>query len=454
MTKTRKIIRGGKVLASGGFGCVFKPAIKCKGEERDENKITKLMKKKYAKKEYDEIMNFKLKLENVPNYSNYFLIEGFSTCEPDLLTTEDIDNFDKKCSALKKLNITSKNVNDRLNELTALNMPYGGIDVGSYIEKTNFNFEKMRDLNISLIDLLTNGIIPMNNLGVYHCDVKESNILVDESNNEKLSTRLIDWGLSTSINKDAKLKKIPDVLKSRPFQYNVPFSNILFSDLFSEKYSKFLLAYKNPSYFEIKIFVINYVIEWTKERGIGHLKTINQMFKDFFEKEIDSLDGELLEKLLKYSITYSSIFDYIAKILFKYTKNGKIKLKSYLSDVFLKNIDVWGLIITYLPMYEVLNKSYKTLSDDEIDLLHHLKNIILIALDGSDKPINVDHLVKMMRELNSHYEKLINKGANISSNKVSQKLTSNLKTKTKTSKRSGKVSSRSSQKTKKNTQNV
>ena len=34
--------KGGKVIASGGYGCVFSPALKCKGSsKRENNKITK-----------------------------------------------------------------------------------------------------------------------------------------------------------------------------------------------------------------------------------------------------------------------------------------------------------------------------------------------------------------------------------------------------------------------------
>ena len=36
--------KGGKVLSSGGFGCVFEPALKCQGaKHRDTNKISKLI---------------------------------------------------------------------------------------------------------------------------------------------------------------------------------------------------------------------------------------------------------------------------------------------------------------------------------------------------------------------------------------------------------------------------
>jgi len=46
---------GGNVMASGGFGCVFNPALRCKGKNREKNKISKLMTKTHAMREYNEI---------------------------------------------------------------------------------------------------------------------------------------------------------------------------------------------------------------------------------------------------------------------------------------------------------------------------------------------------------------------------------------------------------------
>jgi hypothetical protein len=140
---TKKKFEGGKVIASGGFGCVFNPAIKCKGQKRNETDITKLMKIKYAKSEYNGIQKYKEMLDRIPNYTDYFLVDGFSICQPDKLDDEDLQKFDKKCSALKKMKIKSSNINSSLDKLMSLNMPYGGIDVGDYIEKSkmDYNFE-------------------------------------------------------------------------------------------------------------------------------------------------------------------------------------------------------------------------------------------------------------------------------------------------------------------------
>ena len=68
--------KGGKVIASGGFGCVFNPALRCKGTtKREKGKITKLMTKKNAMKEYEEINGIKKKLDDIKNYQDYLQLK-------------------------------------------------------------------------------------------------------------------------------------------------------------------------------------------------------------------------------------------------------------------------------------------------------------------------------------------------------------------------------------------
>ena len=100
--RTNKLKNGGKVISSGGFGCVFYPSLKCKTKKRSSNEITKLMTKKHAKEEYEEIKEIREILKHIPNFENYFLIKQFSICQPDKLTKEDLKDFNKKCSALQK----------------------------------------------------------------------------------------------------------------------------------------------------------------------------------------------------------------------------------------------------------------------------------------------------------------------------------------------------------------
>ena len=80
------MMKGGDILASGGYGCVFKPTLKCRNSNTNTNErmpgyITKLMTEKHAKSEFNEIEAFKKVLEKIPNYNKYFLVSGFSLCE-------------------------------------------------------------------------------------------------------------------------------------------------------------------------------------------------------------------------------------------------------------------------------------------------------------------------------------------------------------------------------------
>ena len=385
---------GGKVVASGGYGCIFKPAIKCKDKNKQKNRITKLMTRKHAKVEYNDIVRYKPILETIPNYSDYFLINHVELCYPDTLTRSDIKGYNDKCRALKKDKITSKNINKSLHKLSALNMPNGGIDIGDYVDKENFmnNFAK---LNTSLIDLLLHGIIPMNKKNIYHCDVKESNILVDE-NQDTMYTRLIDWGLST---KYMNSVNIPKPLYRRPFQYNVPFSNILFNHTFSSMYANFLADYPNPTHYQLRPFVLDYIFIWMDERGPGHIKIINSIMRTLFKHDIN-MNKEALNEIIEFEFTYYYIVEYIIAILIKFSKNGKFEGHAYFTEVFMNNIDVWGFVMSYSPIIEMLSDNYDKLTKKELMLFDQIKQIFITCLfETPTEVIDVDKLVGLLRKL-------------------------------------------------------
>jgi hypothetical protein len=414
---------GGKAIASGGFGCVFDPAIKCKGSRNStsnnsrnsssrssnsevsgkglkNNTITKLMKIKYAKAEYKEIKKIKELLQDIPNYSNYFLLDGFSLCAPGKLSKEDLQRFDRKCKSLKKIDITSDNVNSSLDQLLSLNMPYGGIDIGDYIEQNRMNYKKIHRMNASLIQLLRDGIVPMNEKSVYHCDIKDSNVLVQEETTELVRTRLIDWGLSTSFTSNSSSgNTIPKMLTNRPFQFNVPFSVVLFNDTFTKMYADFLKTHKDPTFFIIRSFVINYVISWVNKRGPGHLKALNNMFVKMFQRGLINIEDSFKDDLIEFDYTFYFIFEYISYVLFKFTRNGSFQKMEYFTQIFLKNNDIWGFVMVYLPILEYLNSYYKQLCDCEKEIIDTIRGMILYVIECSYVPIDVDKIIEMLEKL-------------------------------------------------------
>lgn len=394
---------GGKVIASGGFGCIFDPALKCENTDvTTNNQISKLMTKKHATDEYKQIEKYKRILSVIPNYGNYFLLNNFQLCKPATLTKSDLKGY-KKCKALKKKSINATNVNKSLKKLLAINMPNGGIDVEKFTENYFVSSNIIR-LNNSLIQLLVNGIVPMNKLNVYHCDIKDGNVLV-EINETGLLTRLIDWGLSIVFDKNKN--GIPRKLYRRPFQFNVPFSSVLFNKDFLLLYNNFLELNPTPDYFQIREFVINYIFIWNDIRGPGHLSAINDIIKKLTINDLTAIKKDKIkEHFIEYDFTYHYIVEYLSKVLEKYTNNGKLDLMNYFENIFLKNIDIWGFTMIYIVLYEHLYESFNELNQYQMEFISKIKYIIIHFLYESPiEPIDVSSLVNELTSLNKVIEK-------------------------------------------------
>jgi len=415
---------GGKILASGGFGCVFSPALKCKNSnKREKNKVSKLMTLKNAKEEYDSLIEIREKLNKIPNYQDYFLVNNYDICIPNNLTKNDLNNFNK-CSALKKQNITKKNINKKLDKLLVLNMPYGGITLEQFFTN-NKNYSQLKELNNHLVQLLKYGIIEMNKKNVYHSDIKGSNILIDRhSKKNSMIVRLIDWSLTTEYI-PFKNNKFPYNWKNRPLQFNVPFSILLFTDLFVEKYTTFLgKNNRETSRSSLSEFIKQYLTEWFKERGLGHLKYINKIMYTLFYYDLDiddiskdtitkttsysdtatSSENEQMKKYIEKTYTFPFIINYLVEILIHFTKfksDGSLNLRFYLDNVFIKIIDIWGFIISYFPFYELLFENYHNLTKEQRVIFEKIKTIFLKYLyEPRIKPIEIKDLEHELKEIN------------------------------------------------------
>ena len=359
--------RGGKVIGSGGYGCVFRPALKCKGASRRLSKtISKLMLNKHVKHESSEIAKFLPILQKIPNYKDYFIIENPKVCRPAPLTKSDLDQFDVNCKAMNKRDIHKKNINKNLSKISSINLRDGGIELGVYLS-SDLTTDQMKNVNTWLIQLLVNGIIPMNERHVYHADVKESNMVIDLRDKH---IRLIDWGLSAYTTG----KSIPSIMQNKPLQYNLSFSMILFNNTFKTMYSAFLKTQTDLlNAEELNTFVKIYIEEWTNKRGKGHIKTITSIWKGLTGKQ---------------DIANSIIVPYLSAVLLGYTRKGQFDLMGYFNQVFLKLIDLWGFIMSYSTFLET---GYTN---------ERINNLIITYLYRMPtKPIDIDNLVNDLQDL-------------------------------------------------------
>ena len=398
----KKNNKGGKVIASGGFGCVFNPALKCQGTtKREKNKISKLMVERHALKEYEEILSIREKLKSLLDYEDYFLVNGSNICKPAKLTKNDLTSFKEKCSALPKEKIDKDNINAKLDEMMLLNMPYGGIPLDDYLFEDG-SFLKVKKINEKLIDLLNNGIIPMNELNVYHSDIKDSNVLIQEENGI-MKTRLIDWGLSVEY-EASNDTPFPRSWRNRPLQFNVPFSIILFTDDFFDKYTKYLKKGGQPDPDELRPFVIDYIHFWIDKRGQGHFKFINEIMTILFVRDIPDVPEKDRELVIQTQFTMNYITNYIVEVLQFFTrfrKDGTLNLRDYLNDVFIHITDIWGFICLYYPILSLLDENYDRLNENQLSMFQLIRSLFVLYLySPRTEPIDLDELRGQLSTLN------------------------------------------------------
>lgn len=410
-------IIGGKVIDSGGFGCVFSPELKCHKNKSKTKKISKLMLKRYAYEEYNNIMKIKDLLKHIPKYSKYFVLDKVDLCKVSQLSSSDLSDYTKKCSALQKHNITTKNINYSLDKIRILNLPNAGISIDTYLEN-NLSVSKFVHVNQLLIELLHKAILPMNKLGVFHSDLKASNILINET---KTKTRIIDWGLS-DIYKTHVFSEFPDAWKSRPLQFNLPIGNILISDMFMIKYTDFI----NQNQYSIDnddrddamlLFLIRFVYEYIEYEGKGHLKYITFILNVLDIIPVQEMPPQFMlnnlqihskyDKYKQYHDTIFYIAMYLVNVLMKYTsidKKGKVSIMNYVNQHFQYDIDVWGFVISYLPVLETIH-SNQMLTNLHLVIFEKLQNIFLDYLytPSTMERIDIPHLTQELTELSNEF---------------------------------------------------
>ena len=409
MSKSNKMTGSGSI-GSGGYGCVFLPALSCDVNEdtNDETKkgikyVTKLMINKHADTEFRLIRSFDKRLSVIPDYTKYFLVSNVSKCRPAPLTRRDMHSYNTQCKPLIKKNITRKNINRSLHKITAVRIPYGGDTIDDYWMSHVNNRDNMEIMITSMYLLLTRGIISMNNLGIHHADIKSSNIMYYQGN-----SKLIDWGLAfdTTYKRDQNADGVSRLATYRPFQFNVPPSCILLNEEFKTAITGLLKTNSNPDHQTILDFSEGFINDWNKIRGEGSVSILVTLY----------------DKLVPYAANQSDIHHtitkgayrkdnsvpafaviYIANILDKYIWDGELHLDEYYKEVYLKNIDIWGFAISFMILFNLLCKNESTLNPNEKKILASLCNMYIHILDMDSEPINIERMITYIGEVRDYY---------------------------------------------------
>jgi hypothetical protein len=343
-------IKGGKVVDSGGYGCLFIPPLECKGKNtQKKNVISKLTQKRVAEREHKTNLKIHKILSKIPNWKQYFIF-SIKSCFPKKLTKKDLKQFNKKCKTLTRKKYTKKTINSRIEELKILQFPYGGKSLENYIyTNTANNIDLFKDVNNKLIKLLKNAIIPMNKNNVYHLDIKDTNILVGDTNRLKL----IDWGLSHIITKD-----LPSHIYNKSVQFNYPFTSILLNTPFLKKLIEFMKKKEKEK--NLVLFIKNYFNdEISLLYGDGHFEYLKEVFGQFSNNKNP----------------HDVVFNFCANSILQHTKNGVFDHRSYFEKTFLKNVDIWGFLSIYMSFLLIKTPKMEKIKENiEKLLFKHLFN--------------------------------------------------------------------------------
>jgi len=413
-TKHRKISQehGGSAVDAGSYGCVFSPALKCaKNSTNPYNKdnISKLMFNNHADAEMVEMKKVERIIKNIPNNSDYFLVADTNECKPAPLDSNDLENFDSVCNLFTDPHygepITSSNINTNLDKLSIINMANGGIGIDEFYKKmySTSNAKERHSLfefiNLALIKLLKYGIVPLNNLHFNHFDIKYDNILLGKDN----KARLIDWSLAS----ENDGKTIPNSVRESTINFNTPVSIIFFNSFVKDSLRKSYEQIKASALFAdkkngqnelLKIVALNMINEaMNPPKNDSHYRIIvDSILRSIYKLYVT---GKSENNLINYSVlTTNVVVEYIHAVLLKYVdENGNFDDVRYFYEVFTKNADIWGFILSYSSIVEYgPGKIHK-------DIINGLCRIMLkycFSTEFAAIPIDINLLIADLLSLN------------------------------------------------------
>ena len=377
---------GGIPIFAGAQGCVFKPALKCKDRRRNYNdgNISKLGQKETAEAEMREYEQIKQYLRQIKNYKHYFSVQA-DLCEPDLLDPHDLVNFDDVCTNLQRNNITAANVNANLSKLRMINMPDLGIDLKKWMEQTSFNAVNLRQLNDHVSKLLIHAVVPMNQLGVIHNDLKSENVMLARDNH----IRIIDWGLA-GITTPKQVIPVHHFMNN-PVTFNRPFSTMVISPNVRDLYSSHFLKTMPASVKQVKEFTRAIYKKYIDAFDISGYKYLHYIYKCMFGSDDD-------EMLLDAVATYN------AEILYHFTDRDSqtFRLDEYFSKVYRYNTDVWGLMSVFYSIFMLPRKSFKMSDAAHDDMLRRYRSLFrtIVFANGHER-MNVSRIVQQLRQISN-----------------------------------------------------
>lgn len=381
--------KGGIPIFAGAQGCVFKPALKCNDQPRNDNDgtVSKLEERINAEAEMREYEQIKQYLMQIKDYPQYFSVQAH-LCEPDALEPRDLHKFDDVCINFKMqgLNISAANVNDNLGKLRMINMPDLGIDLTQWMDQSAINADRICKLNEHVSNLLIHAVGPMNRLGVIHNDLKSENIMIDRNNH----SRIIDWGLA-GISTASQVIPVRHFMRN-PVTFNRPFSTMVISPEVMELYSSSVLKpmthTRDLTVDDIKHFTRSTYKKYITAYDDAGYKYLQYIFKSMFGGD----DAMLMD----------AVATYTAEVLHHFTDHDTrtFRLNDYFSNVYRHNTDVWGLMSVFYALFMLPRNRFAMSDAAHADMLNRYRTLFrTVVFANGHKRMNVAHIVQTLQQI-------------------------------------------------------
>jgi serine/threonine protein kinase len=426
--KIKSTYDGGSAFAKGGFGCVFKPELSCKNSDVPSrpNYVSKLIKKSNGEREYMYIYNVKKKLEHLPaNIKKYFLLDNITMCDPKTLSDKDKVKIENVCGYIltdvsdgnTNMPITSDTLNNNLHKFKIINMPELSMTLHDYILKTVLSPANFVTINNIIIEYLTVVIPAMYKNNVVHSDIKSENMMINMYDNNRIV--LIDWGLSYIVDNDRK--SLPKALNELSVQFIHPFSGFLFKYNLVEKYDTFLKNLKKEGVKitrdSLRVFAISEYMNFMAMNN-KQFSFFNDMFTIFysgeFAKYLSNGQESYSEDIISYNMTMYYIVEYIIDILIAYTVDYNFELVKYFNEVYLINVDSWGLMSIYIDLIKNKRELFKMTAIEHKIFVNKMMYILTEYLfKNGNVPINVPKIVSEIKNLNQYLMSLSSKRTSV-----------------------------------------
>tara|TARA_B110000971_G_C20026948_1_gene509368 strand:+ start:218 stop:1420 length:1203 start_codon:yes stop_codon:yes gene_type:complete len=318
---SKNFLSGGKLLAEGGYGCVFSPGINCNGKSMKNKKyVSKIQRHDLSAK--NEIQIGK-KIEELSGYEDHFA-PVLKYCEIDIATIEDKEK--DKCSIFKKSN-TSDYIVMKLQYIE-------GEDFMDYLINQKNSIQLVSNIILSFNHLLKS-LTMLESKFIVHYDLKGTNILY---NINKEIPLLIDFGLSVNMLTltNEKLKRIFYVYAPEYYIWPLETHYLCYlinknKDPDSSELNDIAKAYVDNNKALQKNFSPDFLKKY-KKKCVNQLEIYNKLT---FDKKV--------KKILKYWKTFDnySLSIMYLKFLYYININGFIdnKFITFLSKLLLQNID-------------------------------------------------------------------------------------------------------------------